>query len=106
MRRRTALIATTLLACAPAFCLAEKAALTFDDLPLNGTLASDMTRLGIVKDTLAVLKKQRAPQVYGFVNAKRFENNRDGAEALKAWVAGGQLVASHSYSHFDLTQVT
>jgi len=87
-------------------CWAENAALTFDDLPLNGTLAPSMTRVGIVKDVLAILKKQRVPQVYGFVNAKRFESNRDGADALKAWVAGGQRVGSHSYSHFDLSEVT
>lgn len=87
-------------------CWAENAALTFDDLPLNGTLAPDMTRVGIVKDVLAVLKKHGVPQVYGFVNAKRFENNRDGAQALQVWVDGRQRVGSHSYSHFDLSAVT
>jgi hypothetical protein len=67
-------------ACLPAFSLAEPLAITFDDLPLNGTLAPNMTRTGIVGDVVAILKKRRAPQVYGFVNAKRFENNQDGAE--------------------------
>lgn len=99
-------VAALLLSAAPALALAENAALTFDDLPLNGTLAPDMTRVGIVKDVLGILKKRRVPQVYGFVNSKRFENDRDGAEALKAWVAGGQRVGSHSYSHFDLSKVT
>ena len=106
MHHRATLLAAALLGTWPALGCAEKAALTFDDLPLNGTLAPDMTRVGIVKDVLAVLAKHHAPQVYGFVNAKRFENNRDGAEALKAWVAGGQRVGNHSYSHFDLSQIT
>src|ERR1035438_6213969 len=50
---------------------AENVAVTFDDLPLNGELASNTTRVSVAKDVLAVLKKYRAPLIYGFVNAKR-----------------------------------
>jgi peptidoglycan/xylan/chitin deacetylase (PgdA/CDA1 family) len=81
-------------------------AITFDDLPLNGQLAPNMTRSSIVKNVLTILKEHHVPQVYGFVNAQRFEGNADGAEALKLWVAGGQRVANHTYSHFDLSTVT
>ena len=90
----------------PVSCPAENAAITFDDLPLNGTLAPGVTRLGIVKDVVAILKERHVPAVYGFVVAKGLENEPDGADALEAWVAGGQHVGNHSYSHFDLSKVT
>jgi len=107
--RLTAALAAGLLAAAgylPASSSAENLAITFDDLPLNGALAPGMTRSGIVKDVLAVLKKGHVPPVYGFVVARRLENEPDAAEALKAWVAGGQHVGNHSYSHYDLGKVT
>jgi peptidoglycan/xylan/chitin deacetylase (PgdA/CDA1 family) len=86
----------------PAPALAESVSITFDDLPLNGELEPGMTRVRIVKDVLAILKKQRVPQVYGFINAGKLEGSADGAEALKLWVAGGQRVGNHTYSHQDL----
>jgi peptidoglycan-N-acetylglucosamine deacetylase len=92
----------------PAHGSAENVAITFDDLPLNGILAPGMTRARVVQDVLTVLKKHRVPQVYGFVNAGKLEgsanstDSADGAEALKLWVAGGERVGNHTYSHLDL----
>jgi peptidoglycan/xylan/chitin deacetylase (PgdA/CDA1 family) len=77
-------------------------ALTFDDLPLNGTLAPGMTQARMTKDVLAILKKHRVPQVYGFINASKLEGSADGAEALRLWVAAGERVGNHTYSHMDL----
>jgi peptidoglycan/xylan/chitin deacetylase (PgdA/CDA1 family) len=86
---------------------AEKVALTFDDLPLNGALAPGTTRAGIVREVLAVLKARRAPPAYGFINARHTEEAlSDGVEALRLWVAGGQPVGNHTYSHPDLSRVT
>jgi peptidoglycan/xylan/chitin deacetylase (PgdA/CDA1 family) len=85
---------------------AENVALTFDDLPLNGQLAPGQTYTGVTRDVLAIFKKQGIPPVYGFINSGRLEANRDGAEALRAWVEGGQHVGSHTYSHPDLTRLT
>jgi peptidoglycan-N-acetylglucosamine deacetylase len=101
--------ASWVICCAAVFGIAlpgnaENVAITFDDLPLNGTLAPDTTRVGVVQDVLAVLKKSGLPQVYGFVNANKLEGNADGAEALKLWIAGGQRVGNHTYSHSDLTK--
>ena len=81
---------------------AENVAITFDDLPLNGTLAPGMTQARITKDVLAILKMHRVPQVYGFLNAIKLEGSADGAEALKLWVAAGERVGNHTYSHTDL----
>ena len=86
--------------------LAQNVALTFDDLPLNGDLPPGITRAQITKDVIAILKSHNVPQVYGFVNARKFEGIPDGADALKLWVAGGERVGNHTYSHMDLHQNT
>ena len=87
-----------------ATCLAQGVAITFDDLPLNGELSPGVTRAQTVKDVLRVLKQYNVPQVFGFINSRRMEGNADGAEALKLWVAGGERVGNHTYSHLDLHQ--
>jgi len=92
--------------CASAPGAAENLAVTFDDLPLNGELAPAMTRSGIVRDVLAILHERRVAQVYGFINAQKLEGNADAARALRLWVAGGQRVGNHTYSHPDLSQAS
>ncbi|MGA9445238.1 MAG: hypothetical protein WBV26_02265, partial [Candidatus Sulfotelmatobacter sp.] len=68
-------------------CAAQKLAITFDDLPLNGLLPPGVTRAETTKHVLEILKKRHVPPVYGFINAKKLEGNADGAEALKLWAA-------------------
>ena len=80
---------------------AQKVAITFDDLPLNGDLPPGVTRVEITGNTLAVLKIRHVPAVYGFVNAKKLEGNADAAEALKLW-ADAEPVGNHTYAHMDL----
>jgi len=82
-------------------CIAQKVAVTFDDLPLNGDLPPGMTRVQITRDTLAVLKARNVPPVYGFINAKKLEGNPDAAEALKIWAAA-EPFGNHTYRHLDL----
>ncbi len=82
-------------------CVAQKVAITFDDLPLNGDLPPGVTRVQIARDTLALLKARHLPAAYGFVNAKKLQGNPDGAEALKIWAAE-QPFGNHTYSHMDL----
>lgn len=82
---------------------AQKLAITFDDLPLNGSLPPGVTRAQTTKDVLAILKKRHVPPVYGFVNAGKLEGNPDGAEALKLWAAK-EPVGNHTYAHMDLEQ--
>jgi peptidoglycan/xylan/chitin deacetylase (PgdA/CDA1 family) len=86
-------------------CAAQKLAITFDDLPLNGLLPPGVTRAETTRNVLAILKKRRVPPVYGFINAKKLEGNADGAEALKLWAAAEPL-GNHTYSHMDLEQNT
>lgn len=93
-----------LLALLPALCAAEKVAVTFDDLPLNGGLPAGVTEVDIVKRVLPIFAERKLPSMYGFINARKLESSAAGAEALKLWVAGGQKVGNHTYSHIDLTR--
>jgi peptidoglycan/xylan/chitin deacetylase (PgdA/CDA1 family) len=80
---------------------AQKIAITFDDLPLNGELPPGVTRVQIARDTLALLKARHVPAAYGFINARKLEGNADAAEALKVWAAA-EPIGNHTYSHLDL----
>jgi peptidoglycan-N-acetylglucosamine deacetylase len=82
-------------------CLGQKVAITFDDLPLNGDLPPEVTRVQIARDTIRLLKARQAPPAYGFINAKKLEGNADAAEALKVWAAA-EPFGNHTYGHMDL----
>lgn len=82
-------------------CFAQKVAITFDDLPLNGDLPAGLTRVQIARDAVALLKGRHLPPAYGFINAKELEGNTDGAEALKVWAAS-EPIGNHTYGHPDL----
>lgn len=103
LRRVRDWIAPVFLLVASGACAAQKVAITFDDLPLNGDLPPGMTRAEITRDTLVVLKKRHVPAVYGFINARKLEGNADGAEALKLWAAS-EPVGNHTYAHMDLNE--
>lgn len=98
------LIGCSLLATSAAF--ADPVAITFDDLPLNGELAPGTTRAGLAGDVVAILHGQHLPPSYGFINAAKLEGSDDGAAALQRWVAGGQRIGNHTYSHVDLHKST
>ena len=50
-------------------CGAQKLAITFDDLPLNGELPPGVTRVETARNVIAILKKRHVPPAYGFINA-------------------------------------
>ena len=93
-----------LLVLVPVICMAEKVAITFDDLPLNGSLPAGITEVDIVKRVLPIFSARNMPPMYGFINARKLEANPAGAEALRLWMAGGQRAGNHTYSHIDLTR--
>ena len=102
MNLRTAsIVCFVLLSSDPAIATAEKLALTFDDLPLNGALRAGTTEVDLVRETLPILAARNAVS-FGFVNARKLESNPNGAAALQLWVDGRQRVGNHSYSHLDL----
>jgi peptidoglycan-N-acetylglucosamine deacetylase len=85
--------------------VAQKLAITFDDLPRNGELPPGVTQAETAKNVLEILRKRHVPPVYGFVNAKKLEGSPDGAQALKLWAAA-EPVGNHTYAHMDLEQNT
>ena len=99
-----ALLAALLVA--PAFAAEPglKVALSFDDLPLNGMLPAGKKPSDFARDTVAVLRKYRIPPSYGFLNARYLEGDPDGALAYRIWIEGGHPLASHTYTHLDLTK--
>jgi peptidoglycan/xylan/chitin deacetylase (PgdA/CDA1 family) len=105
-RRCAAIVAALLLAAGAALAKEPrlKVALTFDDLPLNGTQPAGKTLEQITRETVAVLGKHHVPPSFGFINARKLEDNPDGARALQAWVAAGHPLGNHTYSHIDLTK--
>src|SRR5579863_1192085 len=100
-----AVISFVLLPALSGLGVAQKLAITIDDLPQNGGLPPGVTRVDITRDTIAVLKKRHVPPVYGFINAKKLEGSADGAEALKVWAAA-EPFGNHTYTHIDLEQNT
>jgi len=86
-------------------CTAQKVAITFDDLPLNGDLPPGVTRVEIAQHTIALLRARHLPAAYGFINAKKLEGNADAAEALKVW-ATAEPIGNHTYSHLKLDAIT
>jgi len=82
-------------------CFAQKVAITFDDLPLNGDLPPGVTRAQIARDTIAILKARHVPPTYGFINGKKLQGNVDAADALKLWAAS-EPFGNHTYRHLDL----
>jgi peptidoglycan/xylan/chitin deacetylase (PgdA/CDA1 family) len=77
-------------------------ALTFDDLPVHGTLPPGVRRPDIAKGILAALQAHKVPPTYGFVNAKGLEEAPDNVEVLRLWRAAGHPLANHTFSHMDL----
>jgi peptidoglycan-N-acetylglucosamine deacetylase len=102
-RIRRAILLLFVSASLPGISLAQKLAITFDDLPLNGSLPPGVTRAETAKNVLAILKRRHLPPVYGFINAKKLEGDPDGAEALKLW-SQAEPVGNHTYAHMDLEQ--
>jgi peptidoglycan/xylan/chitin deacetylase (PgdA/CDA1 family) len=94
---------TLLLAFVSIPCVAEKVALTFDDLPLNGPLQAGVDEVDLVKQVLPIFAARRSPPIYGFINANKLEGNPKGAAALQLWMAAGHKLGNHTYSHLDLS---
>lgn len=83
-----------------------RVALTFDDLPLNGSKPAAKSQEQIARETVAVLQKYHVPPSFGFINARGLERNPDGARALQVWIGSGNPLGNHTYSHLSLTKAS
>jgi peptidoglycan/xylan/chitin deacetylase (PgdA/CDA1 family) len=74
-------------------------ALTFDDLPSHGPLPQGLTRADIAKSVIGALKSVNSPPIYGFVNAKRIDEDPSSEQVLQLWRDAGFPLGSHTFSH-------
>ena len=81
-----------------------KIAITFDDLPAHGSLPPGETRMELISKIIAALREAHVPPTYGFVNGARLEQQPAEAAVLQAWLASGNPLANHSWSHKNLNQ--
>ena len=77
-------------------------ALTFDDLPSHGPLPPGLTRMDIANSIIHALQAVNAPPVYGFVNAKRIDEDLSIEQVLKLWRDAGFPLGNHTFSHMGL----
>jgi Predicted xylanase/chitin deacetylase len=101
--KRAVIAAALLMSTAAA--AGPKIAVTFDDLPVHGTLPDGMTRLQIAQEVIDALKAAGIPPIYGFVNAALIEKEPAAAPVLNLWRGGGNLLGNHTFSHPGLSQI-
>jgi peptidoglycan/xylan/chitin deacetylase (PgdA/CDA1 family) len=77
-------------------------AITVDDLPAHGKLPPGMTRLGIARSHLETLRAHGVPEAFGFVNARKLQDEPDGEAVLDAWRKAGYPLGNHAFSHMNL----
>lgn len=77
-------------------------AFTFDDLPAHGPLPPGEYRPEPIRTILKVLRENRMPQTYGFVNGFRTAEYPYQSELLTEWIAAGDALGNHTWSHPEL----
>jgi peptidoglycan/xylan/chitin deacetylase (PgdA/CDA1 family) len=77
-------------------------AVTVDDLPIHGPAFAGVDRVGIARKLVAAFQAHQLPPVYGFVNAKKVDDDPSTEGVLRVWLAAGQPLGNHTYSHPSL----
>lgn len=81
-------------------------AITVDDLPGVGSLPKGVSRLDVENQMLAVFKKHNLQGVYGMVIGGEVADNPEGEAVIKQWIAAGDNLGNHTYTHHDLATVS
>lgn len=76
-----------------------KVAITVDDLPVHGSMPADENRYSVAEKMLKAFEKHKLSGVYGFINAKKVDQDPETLKILKLWQKHGQALANHTYSH-------
>jgi peptidoglycan/xylan/chitin deacetylase (PgdA/CDA1 family) len=79
-------------------------AITIDDLPLHGPSFVGVDRVAIADKMLAAFARHHLPPVYGFVNGKKVGDDPASEAVLRHWLAAGNPLGNHSYSHPSLNK--
>jgi peptidoglycan/xylan/chitin deacetylase (PgdA/CDA1 family) len=77
-------------------------AVTVDDLPVHGPAFAGIDRAAIAERLLTAFRAHRLPPVYGFVNGKKVDDDPTSEAILRRWVASGNPLGNHTYSHLGL----
>lgn len=77
--------------------------MTVDDLPVHGPLAPGTDRVTIGRRLTEAFHRHHMPPVYGFVNGKKVDDEPATEQMLREWIASGNLLGNHTYSHPSLT---
>jgi peptidoglycan/xylan/chitin deacetylase (PgdA/CDA1 family) len=85
---------------------APQVAFTFDDLPAHGPLPPGEFRPQPIRSILATLKAEHMPPVYGFVNGFRVAAFPYQIKLLQEWVAAGEPLGNHTWSHPALDETS
>lgn len=100
------MLAPAVLAAAAAPAFAGTVALTFDDLPVFGKMASAADGAVVTDKLLAGLKRQHFTAT-GFVNEVQLTgpDHQQRVKLLARWLDAGMDLGNHSYSHLSLNAV-
>ncbi len=85
---------------------APQVAFTFDDLPAHASLPPGETRLEVASKIISALRDAHVPPTYGFVNGIGIQNQPADIAVLNAWLASGNKLGNHTWSHINLNQHT
>lgn len=96
--RRLALLASALLAAAPARAATE-IALTFDDLPVHGPLPPGQAPQAVASSIVSSLRAARVADAYGFVNGAGVARRPATEAVLRIWRKAGYALGNHTWSH-------
>ena len=83
-----------------------KLAITIDDLPAYGMVDTGPAPVEVSQKMLAAFKKWRVPEAYGFINARKVDNDSKLMAVLKLWTAAGYPLGNHTYSHQGLNSLS
>lgn len=83
-----------------------KIAISFDDLPVAGTLPDGYNRDTIANSIITTLTAHHLSKVYGFVNGAHVEHFPNLISVLKSWRRAGFLLGNHGYDHLDFENTT
>ena len=81
-------------------------AITFDDLPSHGALPRGANRNAIIQKIIDTARAHHLPPMFGFVNGVILESEPEDKASLEAWIASGNRLGNHTYSHVDPTKVS
>lgn len=83
---------------------AMEVAITVDDLPANGKLPHNVTRMDVAKKIISVFKKHHISGIYGLINGEKIKNEQNGIEVLNEWIKSGNYLGNHTFDHIDLAK--